>query len=330
MRQDTWQSQLAASSWTLSALCAHLELDPAQCVSPESLAAADEFMIRAPHAFLSRIEKGNPNDPLLKQILPTAEEQVSSPHYVKDPLNEAAYRSARGIIHKYRHRVLLTLSGACAIACRYCFRRHYPYQSEVPSQAQWQQALDYLQAHPDIQEVILSGGDPLMWKDKRLAQLFEALSEIPHLRRLRIHTRLPVVLPDRITPTLMSLLEATRFDVVLVSHINHPAEIDQAVIEAFRALRGVHLLNQSVLLKGVNDQVDTLCALSHRLFAAGILPYYLHLLDPVAGSGHFFVSEENAVALMRELCDQLPGYLVPRLAQEVTGAGSKRWVAIHA
>ena len=230
-----------------------------------------------------------------------------------------------GLLHKYTNRALLLVTSACAIHCRYCFRRNFPYTEARAEDHQFQAALDYLRAHPEVDEVILSGGDPLVLTDRRLAELVAALGSLPALRRLRIHTRLPVVLPQRFTPELLSALTCSRLDPVMVIHANHPREISPQVRAALATAKaaGFTLLNQAVLLKGVNDAPDTLTALSEELFEAGVLPYYLHLLDRVEGAGHFEVSEARARALHRELRARLPGYLVPRLVREQAHAASK-------
>jgi len=283
------------------------------------------FEVRVPEAYLSRIAHGDINDPLLRQVLPLSEEARTPAGYVLDPLEEAEHRPAKGLIHKYAGRVLLIASPTCAINCRYCFRRHFPYSDNSPSRAQWQAALDYLRADPTIHEAILSGGDPLAASDRQLGWLVEQLEEIPHLKRLRIHTRLPVVIPDRVDDALVGWLASTRLQKVIVLHINHANEIDQAVIDACKRLQhaGATLLNQSVLLRDVNDSVTALATLSERLFEAGILPYYLHVLDPVQGAAHFDVADNEARELVARLRNHLPGFLVPRLVREIPGKGSK-------
>ncbi|MFG6666813.1 EF-P beta-lysylation protein EpmB [Halomonas sp. HNIBRBA4712] len=283
------------------------------------------FEVRVPEAYAARINSADPQDPLLRQILPLGEETRTHPGFVQDPLEEADHRPARGLIHKYRGRVLLIASPACAVNCRYCFRRHFPYAENSPSRAQWQEALDYLRGDESIHEAILSGGDPLAASDRQLGWLVGELEKIPHLKRLRIHTRLPVVIPDRVDDALLGWLDATRLQKVMVLHINHANEIDQAVVDACARLKkaGVTLLNQSVLLRGVNDDVATLATLSERLFEAGLLPYYLHVLDPVQGAAHFDVPDDEARALVSELRAHLPGFLMPRLVREIPGEASK-------
>ncbi|MDT8896522.1 EF-P beta-lysylation protein EpmB [Halomonas sp. I1] len=318
-----WQSQLAGAIRDPQALCRRLGLAPAWQPGAETGHAL--FEVRVPEAYLARIRPGDPHDPLLRQVLPLGEEAEAAPGYVADPLEEADQTPRRGLIHKYAGRVLLIASPACAVNCRYCFRRHFPYEENAPSRAQWEETLAYLRDDTSIHEAILSGGDPLAASDRQLAWLVERLEAIPHLKRLRLHTRLPVVIPDRIDGALLDWLGSTRLQKVMVLHINHAQEIDEAVVEACRRLQaaGVTLLNQSVLLHGVNDDVASLAALSERLFEAGILPYYLHVLDPVAGAAHFDVPDDAARALVAELRTRLPGFLMPTLVREVPGEASK-------
>jgi EF-P beta-lysylation protein EpmB len=247
------------------------------------------------------------------------------PGYGRDPVGDLSAMTAPGLLHKYQRRVLLTTTGACAIHCRYCFRRHFPYADANPAAEGWRDALGAIAADASIDEVILSGGDPLTLSDARLAELAARLADIPHVRRLRIHTRLPIVLPERITDELCRLLGSTRFQSVVVVHANHANEVDQTVVSALQRLRatGTTLLNQSVLLKGVNDDVDALCALSETLFAAGALPYYLHVLDKVEGAAHFDLDEMTARGLWEQMAARLPGYLVPRLVREEPGTAAK-------
>lgn len=278
-----------------------------------------DFPLRVPRGFVARMEVGNLHDPLLRQVLPLADEDRQHPGFIPDPLREADAMPVPGLLHKYRGRALLTLTGACAIHCRYCFRRHFPYAAANPLSGNLTRALGYLAAQTDISELILSGGDPLTLPDARLETLARALAEIPHLQTLRLHSRLPVVLPERVDDRLLSWLGAQPQRVVMVIHCNHPHEIDVAVTTALRKLAqaGVLLLNQSVLLKGVNDEADTLIRLSETLLAAGVLPYYLHQLDRVQGAAHFEVSDSQARTLMSQVHAAVPGYLVPRLVREL-------------
>jgi EF-P beta-lysylation protein EpmB len=300
------------------------ELDLPLDLLPATLKASQTFRMRVPHGFVERMRRGDPEDPLLRQILPLEEELEAVKGYSHDPLQELSAMPVPGVLHKYQGRILLTSTGACAIHCRYCFRRHYPYQQANPHR-QEQQTLDYLRDNPQIREVILSGGDPLTLSDPKLSRLVEAIETLPHIERLRIHSRVPVVLPERIDTNLLDWLQATRLRLVLVIHSNHANEIDASVETALQRLQtaGVTLLNQSVLLRGVNDQVETLSRLSERLFAAEVLPYYLHQLDPVAGAAHFEVSDKKAKSLIKQLLKKLPGYLVPRLVRETPGQAAK-------
>ncbi len=272
---------------------------------------------------------GDPDDPLLRQVLPVVEEDRIVPGFELDAVGDGAARGATGLIHKYDGRALLIATGSCAVHCRYCFRRHFPYAEETAAANRWQSSLDYLRAEPTISEVLLSGGDPLSLATGKLAELTDALATLPQIRRLRLHTRLPVVLPERVDAPLLEWLSHLPWPVVVVAHANHPNEIDTAVAGAFAKLRGegVTLLNQAVLLRGVNDDPDTLAALSERLLETGVLPYYLHQLDHVAGTAHFEVDDARALALLANLQARLPGYLVPKLVREVAGDTGKRPLA---
>jgi EF-P beta-lysylation protein EpmB len=274
---------------------------------------------------VQKIEKGNINDPLLRQVLPLSRELNEMPAYSTDPLQEKNKIPIPGLIHKYHGRVLVTLSSACAIHCRYCFRRHFPYQDNNPGQIGWQKIFNYLSAQPDIFEVILSGGDPMTVKDGPLQSFYEKLADIPHIQYVRIHSRLLSVIPSRVTPALTQLLAMKRFKHTVVLHINHPREVDATLITAVDSLRevGVTVFNQSVLLKGVNDELETLISLQKTLYNAGIVPYYLHLLDKVTGSAHFDIDIEQAKTLMVDLMSKLPGYLVPRWVRDVPNAAAK-------
>ncbi|WP_050659888.1 EF-P beta-lysylation protein EpmB [Gallaecimonas pentaromativorans] len=288
------------------------------------LAARRLFALRVPRPFLALMEKGNAQDPLLRQVMTDQAEFTDAQGFSTDPLGEQD-AAVPGLLHKYQSRVLFILKGGCAVNCRYCFRRHFPYQDNPGNKASWQQALDYIASRPEIEEVILSGGDPLMAKDDELAWLIERLNGIKHLKLLRIHSRLPVVIPSRIDQSFLDTLAQSALPVTLVLHINHGNEIGEDLVKACAALRAanVTLLNQSVLLAGINDDAEVLVALSHRLFAAGILPYYLHVLDKVQGAAHFLVDDERARAIMRQLNARLSGYLVPRLAREEAGKPGK-------
>ena len=291
-------------------------------LSPAAMAG---FPLRVPRGFVARMRRGDPHDPLLRQVLPLDDEDRQVPGFDLDAVGDLAAGGGTGVIHKYRGRVLLVATGSCAIHCRYCFRRHYPYAEQTAAAAGWREALDYLATDTSVSEVLLSGGDPLSLSTAKLAEFTAALARLPHVRRLRLHTRLPVVLPERVDEELLAWLSSLPWPVVMVVHANHGNEIDAPVTAALARLRGagVHLLNQAVLLRGVNDSLPALAALSERLFAAGTLPYYLHQLDRVAGTAHFEVPDERARSLHGELAANLPGYLVPRLVREVAGAPAK-------
>lgn len=292
----------------------------------EWLARGDAgFPLRVPRGFVARMRRGDPTDPLLLQVLPQAAELSEVPGFTRDAVGDLDARAGRGLLRKYRGRALLIATGSCAVHCRYCFRRHFPYAEETAAADRWQDAIAELRADTSIDEVILSGGDPLSLSTAKLGELTTALATIPHIKRLRIHTRLPIVLPERVDAEFLAWLEALPFQRVVVVHANHPNEIDASVAAVCKALLeiGVTLLNQSVLLRAINDDVDVLRALSERLFECGVLPYYLHQLDRVQGTAHFEVSDARARDLMRDLAARLPGYLVPRLVREVAGAASK-------
>ncbi|GAB3385580.1 EF-P beta-lysylation protein EpmB [Lysobacter fragariae] len=305
-------------------LLALLGLDPSSLgISDE---AARQFPLRVPRAFVARMRHGDAADPLLRQVLPLDAEMRPMPGFSLDAVGDAAAKAADGVIHKYQGRALLIATGSCAVHCRYCFRRHFPYAQETAAANGWAQAVDVIRADTSIGEVILSGGDPWSLATPKLAELTHALAQVPHLRRLRVHTRLPVVLPDRVDEPLLAWLRALPWPVTVVLHANHAHEFDAAVDAACVRLRaaGATLLNQAVLLAGVNDTVDALVELGERSFAAGVLPYYLHQLDRVQGAAHFEVSDEHARALHKSLASRLSGYLVPRLVREVAGDPGKR------
>ena len=314
--------------------------DPAELLgllglTPEDLGlarqACDSFPLRVPRAFVSRMRPGDPTDPLLRQVLASAEEMLVTPGYSKDPLAETGEANARpGIIHKYQGRALLLVTGSCAVNCRYCFRRHFPYEENRNSREQWREALTYIAQDQSITEVILSGGDPLVATDSFLLELCEDIAGIAHVETLRIHTRLPIVLPARVTAGLRKAIASTRLRLVVVVHCNHPNEIDTEVANAMVALRGwgATLLNQAVLLAGVNDSAQTQVELSEALHRAGVLPYYLHLLDPVQGAQHFDVDETVGIEIVRDMTAQLPGYLVPKLVREIPGETAKSGIPL--
>lgn len=318
-----WRAEMAASFSRVEDLLNHLEL-PFACLEP-GRAAATRFPFRVTRAYAARMAKGDAADPLLRQVLPLADELWEAPGFLSDPVGDRQALAAPGVLHKYHGRALLIVTGACAIHCRYCFRREFPYAEGQLHHSRESEALAYIAADTSLSEVILSGGDPLVLGDERLAELVRTIAAIPHVKRLRLHSRLPIVLPARITPQLATLLTATRLSSVLVIHANHANEFDAEVSQALDRLRraGVILLNQSVLLQGVNDSVDALVHLSETLFEHGVLPYYLHLLDKARGTAHFDLPEAAAVALHEALRRRLPGYLVPRLVREVAGEAYK-------
>ena len=285
-----------------------------------------QFPLRVPRGFVARMRRGDPSDPLLRQVLPLDDEMRPMPGFGLDAVGDGAAKTAPGVLQKYRGRALLVATGSCAIHCRYCFRRHFPYAEETAARDGWREAVDLIRQDASIEEVLLSGGDPLSLSNGKLAELTSALADIPHLRRLRIHSRLPIVVPERVDDGLMGWLSTLPWPVTLVAHANHANEFDGTVDAALGRLRaaGVHLLNQAVLLRGVNDSVDALGALSERGFAAGVLPYYLHQLDRVAGVAHFEVDDAHARALHAGLAARLSGYLVPRLVREIPGDTGKR------
>jgi EF-P beta-lysylation protein EpmB len=289
-------------------------------------AAAAQFALRVPRGFVARMRPGDPYDPLLRQVLPLDAEMRPMPGFSLDAVGDGAAKSGHGVIQKYRGRALLVATGSCAINCRYCFRRHFPYAQETAAAGGWREAVELIRADSSIDEVILSGGDPLSLATGKLAELTAALAPAGHLRRLRVHTRLPVVLPERVDEALLDWLGALPWPVTVVLHANHANEFDAAVDAALGRLRqaGATLLNQAVLLRGVNDSVDALAALSERGYEAGVLPYYLHQLDRVQGAAHFEVDDERARALHAGLAARLSGYLVPRLVREVAGDTGKR------
>ncbi|WP_133498456.1 EF-P beta-lysylation protein EpmB [Cognatilysobacter terrigena] len=291
-----------------------------------SEAAAQQFALRVPRGFVARMRRGHPTDPLLRQVLPLDEELRPTPGFAIDAVGDSLARAGQGVIRKYRGRALLVATGSCAVNCRYCFRRHFPYGDETAAAAGWRDAVALIAADPAIDEVILSGGDPWSLSTPKLAELTAALADIPHLRRLRVHTRLPVVLPERVDDELLAWLGGLRWPVTVVLHANHANEFDATVDAALARLRGAGatLLNQAVLLRGVNDSVDALADLAERGFQAGVLPYYLHQLDRVQGAAHFEVDDARARELHRQLAARLSGYLVPRLVREVAGDPGKR------
>jgi EF-P beta-lysylation protein EpmB len=320
-RAAAWRRELQQAVRSPAELARRLQI-PLEALAGS---AADRFPVLVPESFLARIVPGDPADPLLLQVLARPAELDPQPGFVADPVGDRAAQRQPGLLHKYASRVLLMASSSCAVHCRYCFRRNYPYADEPRSDADWEPALEAIAADPSLHEVILSGGDPLTLSDARLRRLARRLAAVPSLRRLRVHTRLPVVIPSRVTGELLDWLTGTRLAPVLVIHANHARELDAAVARGLQRLRraGVMLLNQAVLLRGVNDDVAALVALSERLADVGVAPYYLHQLDRVAGGGAFETSREEGRRLVAELRTRLPGYLVPRYVEEVAGAPAK-------
>lgn len=318
-----WRELMRSAISTPQELLSLLNLQPEDL--PYSIDYAAPFSMRVPRGFVTRMEKGNPFDPLLRQVLSTREEQARVPGFCSDPLGEVARASVAGLLQKYHGRVLLILSASCPLHCRYCFRREYPYSELTVREPHLDDILAYIDGNPSIAEVILSGGDPLTLSNEKLARIIQRLAEIVHLKRVRVHTRFPIVLPERVDAGLVEALLGTRLRPVVVTHVNHHREIDESVRGAMNQFwqSGITLLNQSVLLRGVNDDSRVLVQLSEALFEAHVLPYYLHLLDHVRGAHSFHVASDEAKRLMWEVANALPGYLVPKLVKEVVGMGAK-------
>jgi len=318
-----WRHELARAYTDVGSLLGALGLDPAQV--PDLDPQPGDFQLLVPRQFAALMDAGDPADPLLRQVLPLGVEHRSAEGFVPDPVGDGPATRAPGLIQKYRGRALLIAHGACAVHCRYCFRRHFDYRALGAQGPRIESAIDLIAADPTLSEVILSGGDPLLLDDPALGTLLQRLDTIGHLQRVRLHSRLPVVLPERITDALCAQLRGLRLPTVLVIHANHARELAEPCAAALARLKaaGVTLLNQSVLLAGVNDRADTLAGLSERLFAIGVLPYYLHQLDAVQGAAHFAVPDARALVLEAELRGRLPGYLVPRLVREVAGDAAK-------
>ena len=319
-----WQTELADSFTDPTELLSYLGLKPD---NPAAMGEArSAFPFRVTKAYAERIRKGDREDPLLRQILPDGEELKVVPGFAGDPVGDLGALTQPGVLQKYAGRALLLTTGACAIHCRYCFRREFTYEEHQLAKSREQAALKALISDQSIHEIILSGGDPLVLSNDRLAGLIESIQQIPQVQRLRFHSRLPLVLPNRIDQELLGLLSQCRLQVVMVIHTNHPNELDNTVRDAIQALfhAGIHVLNQSVLLRGVNDTSACLIELSEKLFEYGALPYYLHLLDRAQGTAHFEVPDLRARQLMDELRKQLPGYLVPKLVREIPGAAYKQ------
>ena len=323
----SWQEQITQSIRDPKKLLEYLDFEKKtiETLLGGSLKASKEFSLKVPYAYIKRIKKGDLDDPLLKQIMPSKQELYAAPGYTEDPLSEIETNLMPGLVHKYEGRVLLIVSSNCAINCRYCFRRSFPYEDNRPGKNQWKNAINYIEQNKTITEVIFSGGDPLAISDIQLFWLTKEIAKIPHVQRLRVHTRLPIVIPDRITKDCIAWLTSTRLLTSLVIHSNHPRELDDSVAGALHKLSkaGVTLLNQTVLLAGINDSVDILQRLSERLYEMKVMPYYLHQLDKVNGASHFEVNDMAAIELLADLTAKLPGYLVPKLVREVAGMPNK-------
>lgn len=323
-QEQNWQSQLSDLITDPSELLSLLELSSEQLLSGAIL-ASEKFKLRVPRAFVGKMNAKNPLDPLLLQVLPHHLELEEHPEFVTDPLGEEAANQLPGVLHKYKSRFLLTLTGACAVHCRYCFRRHFPYQENLPKNEDWLNIKNYIVANPNINEVILSGGDPLTLSNRKLALWLERLSSLKQIQILRIHSRVPIVIPNRIDQELISLLKNSRLRIVLVVHSNHASELDDFTCSKLLQLSDHHItvLNQAVLLKGVNDSAQTLVDLSYRLFEARVMPYYLHVLDKVKGAQHFDLESSEIDEIYRDVLANLPGYLVPKLVREIAGEKNK-------
>ncbi|OTL20861.1 EF-P beta-lysylation protein EpmB [Acinetobacter pittii] len=323
-QEQNWQSQLSDLITDPSELLSLLELSSEQLLSGAIL-ASEKFKLRVPRAFVGKMNVKNPLDPLLLQVLPHHLELEEHPEFVTDPLGEEAANQLPGVLHKYKSRFLLTLTGACAVHCRYCFRRHFPYQENLPKNEDWLNIKNYIEANPNINEIILSGGDPLTLSNRKLALWLERLSSLKQIEILRIHSRVPIVIPNRIDEQLISLLKNSRLRIVLVVHSNHASELDDFTCSKLLQLSDHHItvLNQAVLLKGVNDSAQTLIDLSYRLFEARVMPYYLHVLDKVKGAQHFDLESSKIDDIYRDVLANLPGYLVPKLVREIAGEKNK-------
>lgn len=321
--QESWNQILSKATKDVKSLLTQLDI-PLSDLTQRQQACVD-FPLLVPQPFIDKMNKGDANDPLLLQVLPQRSELESAEGFINDPLAEKHSNLQKGLIHKYHGRVLVLLSTGCAVNCRYCFRRHFPYQDNRIGKNDWQAILEYVANDTSIEELILSGGDPLMLNDQQLEKFIKQAEAIPHLDRLRIHTRLPVVIPQRITEHFINILQQSRFDCSIVLHINHSNEIDHLLVKGLSKLRqaGITLLNQTVLLRQVNDRLVDQVSLSKALFKAGVIPYYLHLLDRVKGAHHFEVSEHDAIKLHQQLLLKLSGYLVPKLVREEPEKGSK-------
>ncbi|MDX1901261.1 MAG: EF-P beta-lysylation protein EpmB [Gammaproteobacteria bacterium] len=322
-QQLTWQQVIQQAITDPGEFIQCLGLDASLIDAAQQ--AATLFPLRVPRGFVARMRHGDVNDPLLRQVLPLGIETEFTPGFSNDPLGESDVNPLPGLLHKYHGRALMTMTSACGVNCRYCFRRAFPYDQNNPGSEGFENILRYIDDDKTLSEIIFSGGDPLMVSDTLLATRVKQLEKIPHLKRVRIHTRMPIIVPERICSELLTWIQASRFQIILVVHANHPNEVNDEVKHAMQKLRGLNVtvLNQSVLLKGVNDNAETLIALSEKLFDAHILPYYLHALDRVQGAAHFDLPRATAISLHKSMQEKLPGFLVPKLVEEKAGAKSK-------
>ncbi|MGP9557971.1 EF-P beta-lysylation protein EpmB [Psychrobacter sp. AOP7-A1-24] len=313
--QKNWQTQLSEAITSVDELLSILQLESMRT----EVYVPKHFELRVPRGFVAKMVIGDRNDPLLKQVLPDQQEQINVTGYVADPLSENTQNPVKGLLHKYQSRVLLTITGACAIHCRYCFRQHFDYSANMPTADAKENIINYIGAHPEVNEVILSGGDPLNVTNRRLFTWLDTLESLPQITTIRLHTRLPLVIPARLDAALLERMSQSRCHIVMVIHCNHANEIDALTAEHLQRTQaaGITLLNQAVLLNGVNDTLDAQLQLSQRLFTSGVLPYYLHVLDKVAGAAHFDSNEQAAIELYWALLASLPGYLVPKLVREL-------------
>ncbi|MGE4349452.1 MAG: EF-P beta-lysylation protein EpmB [Candidatus Berkiella sp.] len=318
---NTWQQSVKQLITCPTALLQFLELQPSQL----AWQIDKHFPLRVSISFAAKMQKANPHDPLLRQVLSSQEESLPTHNYTKDPLQEKAVNPIPGVLHKFKSRVLLTLTQSCPIHCRYCFRRYFPYEANRISTKTWPAIKAYLQADPSIQEIVLSGGDPLMLPDERIGEFLAYLEDVQHIKIIRFHTRFPIIIPERITPDFVNMLNQSRFKKIMIYHVNHAQELCATIKAGVSLLQQaqIPILNQSVLLKDVNDKAQTLIDLSWQLFEHGILPYYIHLLDAVEGTGHFAVDKREAFVLEQSLRHHLPGYLVPKFVKEVPGEPAK-------
>ncbi|MCY1160291.1 L-lysine 2,3-aminomutase [compost metagenome] len=323
-QEQNWQSQLSDLITDPLELLEVLKLCPEQLLSGAIL-ASEQFKLRVPRAFVGKMTAGDPLDPLLLQVLPHHLELEDYPDFVTDPLGEEQANQQPGVLHKYKSRFLLTLTGACAVHCRYCFRRHFPYQENLPKNEDWLNIKNYIESQPDINEVIFSGGDPLTLSNRKLKLWIDRLESLPQIKFLRIHSRVPIVIPNRVDEELVSLLKNSRLRIILVVHSNHAAELDDLTCARLSLLvqQQITVLNQAVLLKGINNSAQVLVDLSYRLFDAGVMPYYLHVLDKVKGAHHFDLSPKEINLIYKDVLENLPGYLVPKLVREIAGEKNK-------